>query len=89
MPPSEPVAPKGRKRRAPTSAAMRAYRSVQYHLGRGKLVKPDRCVHCQKIGRTEAAHLTYKRPLDVLWLCRSCHVRWDHARPKGGTKGET
>jgi hypothetical protein len=26
----------------------------------------------------------YSRPLDVRWLCRPCHVRWDKAEPKGG-----
>jgi hypothetical protein len=27
----------------------------------------------------------YDRPLDVRWLCRSCHRRWDAAEPKGWT----
>lgn len=48
----------------------------------GRLTKPDRCDQCHKIGTVEAAHEDYSQPLQVRWLCRSCHRRWDHAAPK-------
>jgi hypothetical protein len=41
----------------------------------GKLLKPGECSNCKLGGRTiEAHHVDYKKPLDVVWLCRSCHV---------------
>ncbi len=60
----------------------RAADRVRYALKTGRLVKPDACQECGKSGRIQAAHSDYSRPLDVRWLCVSCHVRWDHAFPK-------
>jgi hypothetical protein len=42
----------------------------------GEVVKPDTCQLCgSKPGRLNAHHEQYARPLDVLWLCMSCHAR--------------
>ena len=50
----------------------------------GVLVRPERCENgCD--ARPEAAHIDYTRPLDVLWLCRPCHARFD--RGKGRRTG--
>lgn len=66
--------------------ARAAQRLVSYHIEVGNIVRPNCCENC---GRTdvkiEAAHKDYSRPLDVRWLCRSCHVRWDKAEPKNVT----
>jgi hypothetical protein len=40
----------------------------------GHIVKPDVCSRCGKKGRIDAHHSDYSKPLDVEWLCRSCHV---------------
>lgn len=48
-------------------------------LRAGKLVKPDACSKCGKVGRIHGHHLDYAKPLDVIWLCRPCHVE-EHAR---------
>src|SRR5690606_23872007 len=76
-----------RKPRQPvTPAARRAQGLVQYHIKVGHLVRPEACEECGATGRRiEAAHYNYEEPLKVRWLCRSCHVRWDHRDPKGGT----
>ncbi len=74
-------------RKAPTQCtpqARAAQRQVQYTIETGRWVRPDRCSQCGGNGRIEAAHEDYSDPLRVRWLCRSCHVRWDHREPKGG-----
>lgn len=69
-----------------TVAARRAHGLVKYYVSTGKLVRPDYCSECGRIGRIEAAHYDYSMPLMVRWLCRSCHARWDHREPKGGVQ---
>lgn len=39
----------------------------------GKLVKSESCFFCGKTGKLQAHHYDYNRPLDVFWLCPSCH----------------
>jgi len=42
----------------------------------GKVRKPERCEACgSEPGkpRLHGHHTDYKRPLDVIWLCRPCH----------------
>ena len=41
----------------------------------GRLEKPDTCQICgAKPGRIEGHHEDYSKPLEVMWLCRSCHT---------------
>lgn len=57
--------------------------SVVYRaIKSGRLVRPDRCEACGKVTKPHAAHHDYSRPLEVRWLCRACHLAWDHAEPK-------
>jgi len=60
----------------------RASRQVQLAIMRGDLVRPDICSQCGQRRKIDAAHADYSRPLDVTWLCRPCHVKWDLASPK-------
>lgn len=39
----------------------------------GKVFKPDRCSRCATVGYVVGHHFDYCRPLDVIWLCPSCH----------------
>lgn len=40
----------------------------------GKIIKPNVCSRCGKGGDLDAHHADYSKPLEVEWLCRSCHV---------------
>lgn len=63
----------------------RAGRALQTAVQNGLITRPSTCESC---GRSdvpiEGAHVDYERPLDVRWLCRSCHRRWDAESPKSG-----
>jgi hypothetical protein len=61
-----------------TKAARVALRNA---LRRGEVVKPPACEKCGTPGYVEGSHNDYSRPLEVEWLCRSCHRAKDRARP--------
>jgi hypothetical protein len=46
---------------------------VREAVKRGTLVRPLRCAECGAAGEVRAYHLDYDLPLEVLWLCLSCH----------------
>lgn len=56
----------------------KVYRAIK----KGVLVRPSACEWCGDACKTEAAHADYSKPLDVTWLCRACHAKWDHYDPK-------
>ncbi len=41
----------------------------------GKVIKPKKCISCGKVKKLEGHHIDYDKPLEVLWLCRSCHCK--------------
>lgn len=63
----------------------RARKLVSAAIAAGTLTRPDACEQCgqapERDGRhpLDAHHVTYSRPLDVTWLCASCH-RLAHPR---------
>lgn len=66
----------------------RAASAVRSAIKRGLLQRPSACDQCNgQDGRIEAAHHDYSRPLDVRWLCASCHRTWDRAMPKTISSG--
>ena len=53
----------------------------------GSLVRPDRCAECGNSERTvEGHHPDYEKPLDVVWLCRGCHVQRHRKKPPLGPR---
>lgn len=42
----------------------------------GKLKPRKTCSVCRKKGEIHGHHDDYTKPLDVRWLCLSCHVKW-------------
>lgn len=61
------------KERFPVKAACRSY--VHAALKQGLLLRPENCSKCMKVCIPEAHHQDYAKPLEVTWLCRSCHGR--------------
>ncbi len=61
-----------------------AHIEVQKAKLRGDLVAPDSCQDCGVTGRLEGHHEDYSKPLEVDWLCSSCH-RLRHEREKQAT----
>ena len=55
---------------------LQAHRVTTYAIRCGKLIRPDTCSECGKKSKPEAHHDDYSKPLEVRWLCRSCHCRF-------------
>lgn len=80
------LASRGRKRITVSSPQARsAHAEVATEIRGGRLTRPPTCQQCRAGGKVEAAHFDYGQPLEIRWLCVSCHRRWDKAEPKGGT----
>ena len=62
-----------------------ARRLVREALLSGKLVKPTHCETCGGEFKLHAHHTDYDRPLEVAWLCHSCHIRL-HVRLHRGVR---
>lgn len=77
-----PFAKWNREHKAIKAEIGRAHWAVRKAIRNGELTRPSQCEACGKTARIEAAHEDYSRPLDVRWLCHSCHVRWDNKEPK-------
>ena len=44
----------------------------------GKIEKPNNCQECGQEALIHGHHTDYSKPLDVAWLCQTCHVRAHH-----------
>jgi hypothetical protein len=44
------------------------------HVKRGNIIKPTTCSICNSDQWIEAHHADYTKPLEVVWLCKKCHV---------------
>ncbi|MEK6884659.1 MAG: hypothetical protein AABY22_33810 [Nanoarchaeota archaeon] len=53
--------------------AKQAHQKVQYALKIGEIIKSKNCSYCSRETRLVAHHRDYLKPLEVLWLCYSCH----------------
>jgi hypothetical protein len=75
-----PPAPPSDERELKERARLRVEKKVH----RGSIVKPDACEECgarpDERWRIEAHHDDYTKPLEVRWLCKSCHMEADKAK---------
>lgn len=62
-----------------TPQARRAHWAAYKAEVAGTLVRPDACEQCGFVGRhsrdIHGHHDDYAKPLDVRWLCSSCHKK--------------
>jgi len=67
-----------RKYRKKYQHKTRAGGAVRRAIQRGEIVRPDWCSCCGLIGPVEAHHDDYEKPLDIRFLCSSCHgqTKW-------------
>jgi hypothetical protein len=57
----------------PQTLQRRAYDKIQNSLSYGRIIKPKNCYCCEEIKPLHAHHYDYDKPLDVFWVCVSCH----------------
>ena len=69
-----------RQYRAENPDKYHATSKVNHLIEKGKLTKPMACEVCGKVGRVEAHHDDYSKPLDVVWCCKKCHYKLDEQR---------
>jgi hypothetical protein len=50
-----------------------ARQRVKRALEKSKITKDDKCFFCEKDKELQAHHHDYSKPLDVFWLCSTCH----------------
>lgn len=55
----------------------KARKLVSYFINqRGYMSKPKCCSKCKEEKKLEAHHEDYTKPLDVIWMCKSCHTKY-------------
>lgn len=75
------------KRRALKNPHKEQARAIlQASLRYKKIARPISCYFCDKETKLDGHHHDYKKPLDVTWLCRSCHTRLHMYLDKSGVK---
>jgi len=57
-----------------------ARKKVRYAIKTGVLVKLNHCESCGESGQLDGHHEDYSKPLEVLWLCRTCHAKTHNER---------
>lgn len=60
------------RKRNPLKTA--AYRTVNNATRYNKLVRPKICSKCGIKCKPDAHHPDYHKPLEVVWLCKTCHA---------------
>lgn len=53
----------------------RAHKAVENAIIRGLLQRPGVCDECSNPCKPHAHHDDYSKPLEVRWLCQSCHAK--------------
>jgi hypothetical protein len=62
--------------RAKNPVKAKAHRIFHLAVKHGKIKIPTQCSTCPSEHLIEAHHDDYSKPLDVVFLCRRCHLTW-------------
>jgi hypothetical protein len=52
----------------------RARVQIKLSLISGLMVRPDTCEACSTDCKPDGHHHDYNKPLEVIWLCKGCHI---------------
>ena len=63
----------------PGTTAYDAHTTLNNAVRDGDVTKPKKCSKCGKGGRINGHHADYSKPLDVDWVCDSCHQKEHNA----------
>ena len=64
---------------------LKTHYAVHKAVAKGILIRPEACLQCGARFRTHGHHADYSKPLDVEWLCGSCHaLRHPHGISRPG-----
>lgn len=63
-----------KERRIKYRKQFKASQKVTDAVRSGKLIRPENCSLCGMIGKIEGHHADYSKPLEVIWVCRKCHM---------------
>jgi hypothetical protein len=55
--------------------ANKAHIAVKSAIQKGKLIRPNACSECAKACKPQGHHEDYSKPLEVIWLCVTCHKK--------------
>jgi hypothetical protein len=56
------------------SAQQKCRRAIK----QGILSRPDKCSKCEILCKPDAHHEEYNKPLEVIWICKKCHIEIHH-----------
>jgi hypothetical protein len=65
----------------PDPVKARARSLLNRAVRRGDVIRPSACSRCGADGPVEGHHPDYDRPLEVVWVCVSCHKALDEVSP--------
>lgn len=51
-----------------------AHKAVARAVKAGNLIRPEQCAQCSSNEDIQGHHYDYSKQLDVVWLCRRCHL---------------
>ena len=64
---------------------VRAGRILKKAIASGEIVRPRFCSACEWGSKTCGHHEDYSKPLEVIWVCNSCHMKIHQFKRMGRT----
>ena len=55
--------------------AVKARWILKNHIKNEIIHRPPKCSLCSRVAKIQAHHKDYSKPLEVIWICASCHKK--------------